>query len=125
MLIIFMLRWSTSGISCSWAPTSTAAADQAKQKGGNKAGEYLAYPRVLRPLLSNYAFVSKGKGRLYIVDCKVEIQNKDEKLGLSKTSIFRQVLQHEVRISQQFNSMNIITMQQKLLQHCIIVSCNI
>src|ERR1041385_273090 len=33
------------------APTSTAAPDQAKQKkGGNKAGEYLVYPRVLRPL---------------------------------------------------------------------------
>src|SRR3954466_3791415 len=85
-------------------------------KGENKAGEYLAYPRVLRPLLSIYAFVSNGKGRLYIVDCKVEIQNKDKKLGLSKTSIFRQVLQHEVRISQQFNiTVMKVTMQQKLL----------
>src|ERR1041385_5370417 len=33
-------------------------------KGENKAGEYLAYPRVLRLLLSIYAFVSNGKGRL-------------------------------------------------------------
>ena len=39
-----------------------------KAKGKQSKGEYLAYPRVLRPLLSIYAFVSNGKGRLYIVD---------------------------------------------------------
>src|ERR1041385_4560195 len=100
MLIIFMLRWSTSGISCSWAPTSTAAADQAKQKGGNKAGEYLAYPRVLRPLLSIMHCI-KWKGEAIYSGLQGRNQNKDKKLGLSKTSIFRRVLQHEVRISQQ------------------------
>src|SRR3954470_207359 len=44
-------------------------------------------------------------------------------LGLSKTSIFRRVLQHGVRNNQQFNKAVKVTMQQKLLQHCIIVSC--
>src|SRR3954469_17780303 len=34
---------------------------------GNKAGEYLVYPRVLRPLLSNMHCIN-GKKRLYIVD---------------------------------------------------------
>src|SRR3954470_21951855 len=34
---------------------------------GNKAGEYLVYPRVLRPLLSIMHCIN-GKKRLYIVD---------------------------------------------------------
>src|SRR3954469_13295062 len=68
--------------------------------------------------------VSNGKGRLYS-----ELQARNTRirgymLGLSKTSIFRRVLQHEVRISQQFNiTVMKVTMQQKLLQHCIIISC--
>ena len=36
-------------------------------KGENKAGEYLVYPRVLRPLLSIMHCIN-GKKRLYIVD---------------------------------------------------------
>src|ERR1041385_5178280 len=95
-----MLQWSASGISCSWTPRLQRRLHRPiKQNKGGSKGEYLANPRVLRLLLSIYAFVSNGKGRMYIVDCKVESQNKDKKLGLSKTSIFRRVLQHEKRIA--------------------------
>ena len=54
-------------------------------------------------LLSIYALVSNGKGRLYsgLQDRNTIIRGN--MLGLSKTSIFRRVLQQEVRISQQFN----------------------
>src|SRR3954462_11934110 len=47
--------------------------------------------------------VSNGKGRLYggLQDRNTRIRGN--MLGLSKTSIFQRVLQHEVRISQQFN----------------------
>ena len=39
-----------------------------------------------------------------MVDCKIEnTKIRGNMLGLSTTSIFRRVLQHEVRISQQFN----------------------
>ena len=41
--------------SCSWAPSSAAAADQAKQKGeGKSKGEYLAYSARLKPRLSKH-----------------------------------------------------------------------
>src|SRR4051812_25386291 len=63
-----------------------------------KQGEYLVYPRDLRPLLSIMHCIN-GKKRLYIVDWKTEIQSKGKKLGLTKTSIFRRVLQHEERIA--------------------------
>src|SRR3954462_6594572 len=39
-----------------------------KTKREKSKGENLAYPRVCHTLLSNYAFVSNGMGRLYIVD---------------------------------------------------------
>src|ERR1043165_8939558 len=67
--------------------------------------------------------LSNGKGRLYsgLQDRNTRIRGN--MLGLSKTSIFRRVLQHEVRISQQFNKAVKVIMKQKLLEHCIIVSC--
>ena len=61
-----------------------------------------------------------------IVDCKIEnTRIRGNMLGLSKTSIFRRCLaawgknQPTVYIN-----INEITMKQKLLQQCIIVSCN-
>src|SRR4051812_7897268 len=42
-------------------------------RGKYNKGEYLAYPRVLRPLLS-IMHIFNGKKRLYIVDCKIEIR---------------------------------------------------
>src|SRR3954471_18632569 len=75
-----------------------------------KAGEYLVYPRVLRPatkLLCRYQMERGG----CIVDCKIEnTRVRGNMLGLSKTSIFRRVLQHGVRISQQFNKAVKVTM---------------
>src|SRR3954466_9140342 len=47
--------------------------------------------------------VSNGKGRLYSGLQDRSTRVRGNKLGLSKTSIFRRVLQHKVRISQQFN----------------------
>ena len=93
-------------------------------KGENKAGEYLVYSRVLCPATKQYAIVSKWKGRLYsgLQDRNTRVRGNN--LGLSKTSIFRRVLQHGGRINQQFKKAVKVTMKQKLLQHCIIVSCN-
>src|SRR3954469_5296932 len=55
-------------------------------KGGNKAGEYLIYPRVLHPatkLLCMYQMEWGG----CIVDCKIEnTRIRGNMLGLSKTS---------------------------------------
>src|SRR3954466_1669015 len=88
-----------------------------------KAGEYLVYPRVLRPatkLLCMYQMEREG----CIVDCKIEnTRIRGNMLGLSKISIFRRVLQHGVRISQRSNKAVKVTMKHKLLQQCIIVSC--
>src|SRR3954463_7853852 len=86
-------------------------------KGENKAGEYLIYPRVLRPATKLLCGYQMERGRLYSGLQDRNTRVRGNMLGLSKTSIFRRVLQHEVRISQQF-------IQQKLLQHCIIVSYN-
>src|SRR3954467_3428084 len=67
-------------------------------KGENKAGEYLAYPRVLRPLLS-IMHCMKWKWEAIYSGMQGRNQNKGKKLGLSKTSIFQRVLQHEERIA--------------------------
>src|SRR4051812_329653 len=90
-----------------------------------KAGEYLVYPRVLRPTTKLSCMYQMERGGC-IVDCKIEnTRIRGNMLGLLKTSIFRRVLQHEVRISQQFISTRMkVTMKQKLPQQCIIVSCN-
>src|SRR4051812_47876363 len=94
-------------------------------KRKNKAGKYLVYPRVLRPATKLLCMYQMERG-VCIVDCKIEnTRVRGNMLGLSKTSIFRRVLQHDVRINQQFNITEMkVTMQQKLLQHCIIVSRN-
>ena len=87
--------------SCSWAPTSAAAADQAKQKGeGKSKGEYLAYSARLKPKHSKqYAIVSKWMKRLYseLFDRSTRVRGKV--LGLSKTSIFTRVFKHKKRIA--------------------------
>src|SRR3954471_2562557 len=69
--------------------------------------------------------VSNGKGRLYSGLQDRSTRVRGNMLGLSKTSIFRRCLaawgknQPTVYIN-----INEITMKQKLLQQCIIVSCN-
>src|SRR3954470_22874723 len=90
---------------------------------GNKSNEYLIYPRVLRPATKLLCMYQMERGRLYSGLQDRNTRVRGNMLGLSKTSIFRRVLQHEVRISQQFNKAVKVTMKQKLLQHCIIVSC--
>src|SRR3954467_11610114 len=90
-----------------------------------KAGEYLVYPRVLRPATKLLCMYQMDRGRLYsgLQDRNTRIRGN--MLGLSKTSIFRRCLaawgknQPTVYIN-----INEITMKQKLLQQCIIVSCN-
>src|SRR4051812_34669018 len=86
---------------------------------GIKAGEYLVYPRVLRPATKLICMYQMEKGRLYsgLQDRNTRIRGN--MLGLASSG---DVLQHEVRISQQFNKAVKITMKQKLLHHCIIVS---
>src|SRR3954465_8245791 len=75
-----------------------------------KAGEYLVYPRVLRPATKLLCMYQMERGGC-IVDCKIEnTKIRGNMLGLSKTSIFRRVLQHEVRIIQQFNKAVKVTM---------------
>src|SRR3954466_13393536 len=68
-----------------------------------KAGEYLVYPRVLRPATKLLCMYQLERGGC-IVDYKIEnTRVRGNMLGLSKTSIFRRVLQHGGRNSQQFN----------------------
>src|SRR3954466_5697965 len=55
-------------------------------KGENKAGEYLAYPRVLRPLLSILQLYQRKEEVVYS-GLQDRNQNKGKKLGLLKTSI--------------------------------------
>src|SRR3954470_21488708 len=71
---------------------------------GNKAGEYLIYPRVLRPATKILCMYQMERGRLYSGLQDRNTRVRGNMLGLSKTSIFRRVLQHEVRINQQFIS---------------------
>src|SRR3954465_1144706 len=92
---------------------------------GNKSSEYLVYPRVLRPATKLICMYQMDRGRLYsgLQDRYTRIRGN--MLGLSKTSIFRRCLaawgknQPTVYIN-----INEITLKQKLLQQCIIVSCN-
>ena len=71
---------------------------------GNKSSEYLIYPRVLCPATKLLCMYQMERGGC-IVDCKIEnTRIRGNMLGLSKTSIFRRVLQHGGRISQQFIS---------------------
>src|SRR3954469_1429998 len=69
--------------------------------------------------------VSNGKGRLYSGLQDRSTRVRGNMLGLPKTSIFRRCLaawgknQPTVYIN-----INEVTMKQKLLQQCIIVSCN-
>src|SRR3954466_1027026 len=69
--------------------------------------------------------VSNGKGRLYsgLQDRSTRIRGN--MLGLSKTSIFRRCLaawgKNHPTV---YININEITLKQKLLQECIIVSCN-
>src|ERR1044072_6994839 len=85
------------------------------EKGENKAGEYLIYPRVLHPAtkLMHYQMDRGG----CIVDCKIaNTRIRGNMLGLSKTSIFRRCLaawgkkQPTVYITE-----TKVTMKQKLL----------
>ena len=67
-----------------------------------KAGEYLIYPRVLRPATKLICMYEMERGRLYS-----ELQDRNTRvrgnmLGLLKTSIFTRVLQHEKRNNQHF-----------------------
>src|SRR3954467_11161834 len=61
-------------------------------KGENKAGEYLVYPRVLRPTTKLLCMYQMERGGC-IMDCKIEnTRIRGNMLGLSKTSIFRRCL---------------------------------
>src|SRR3954468_12917483 len=92
---------------------------------GIKAGEYLVYPRVLRPATKLICMYQMDRGRLYSGLQDRDTRIRGNMLGLSKTSIIRRCLaawgknQPTVYIN-----MNVITMKQKLLQQCIIVSFN-
>src|SRR3954464_4139937 len=60
---------------------------------GNKASEYLIYPRVLRPATKLLCMYQMKRGG-YIVDCKIEnTRIRGNMLGISKTSIFRRCLE--------------------------------
>jgi hypothetical protein len=92
--------------SCSGAPSSTAAADQAKRKGeGKSKGEYLAYSARLKPRHSKHLCNSiKMDKRGCIVDFAEKYKGKGEFLSYRRLASSSDFLQHEIRISQQFIS---------------------
>src|SRR3954466_10291488 len=99
---IFTLRWSASGTPAPGLQRRLQRPIRQNSKGENKACEYLVYPRVLRPATKHLCMYQMKRGGC-IVDCKIESTRiKGNMLGLSKTSIFRRLLQHEVRINQPF-----------------------
>ena len=62
------------------------------EKGENKAGEYLIYPRVLRPATKLLCMYQMERGRLYSGLQDRNTRVRGNMLGLSKTSIFRRCL---------------------------------
>src|SRR3954467_1144230 len=84
---IFMLRWSASGTPAPGLQRRLQWPIRQNSKG-NKAGEYLVYPRVLRPATKLLCMYQMERGGC-MVDCKIEVQGYEgNMLGLSKTSNF-------------------------------------
>src|SRR4051812_16205028 len=88
---VFTLRWSASGTPAPGLQRRLQRPIRQNSKG-NKAGEYLVYPRVLRPATKLLCMYQMERGGC-IVDCKIEnTRVRGNMLGLSKTSIFRRCL---------------------------------